>query len=480
MTRYLVRTLLSRCQTLAVTAALVVSVASSEPAARGQEPAVIKDDDDDDIVIPSRNVATYCRTPIEINPLRDVPPPPQGGQWTVVSIGPAQLGEALILTNGFIRYTPKRSANFYGNVSDSFIVILRDSTGRFATRTINVRTFESISGTFSSLLQPENLVNPNPNVGDLPTGANGLARVTLTRNAAITAKILLEGRTHLLSGPLTGPLLFTKTIALSPGVTRTITLKYDDTTDRWNVRVDETGQVFGLVGNPLRHNRSVPALASRYTVAFAPTTTPDTNGFATMSVTSTGAIALSGEQAWGGSYTMTGNVRVDGVAHLYRSPSASSTAPKQQLLAMVLDFNSTSATSEVVGLADWRFKDNRLGGGLSIVPVRLDVLGSKYSAPASGTPVVGVPGTLKLNYDDGPTLAVIPSVAPFTALTQTGTLALDVFKLTLTRSTGVWSGTLARGLNVFPLRGVTLQTRQEARGFGSTPTLPNGSWLLKP
>ena len=63
---------------------------------------------------------------------------------------------------------PNKKSQFYGSMSDSIIVTLRDSSGLIITRTIDIKSFESISGTFNGLLQPEGLVDPEAETHRLP------------------------------------------------------------------------------------------------------------------------------------------------------------------------------------------------------------------------------------------------------------------------------------------------------------------------
>ena len=413
-----------------------------------------------------------------INPLRDIPLARPGGQWTVVSVTQGTHGKATLQPDGTIKYVPNGNSQFYGSMSDSIIVTLRDSGGLEITRTIDIHSFESISGTFNGLLQPEVNVDPNALPTDLPDGSNGLFTVTLNKNAGITGSVVLQDKTYALAGPLTGPLTFSKTFTVSPGVTRTITFVYDDVSDIWSGRVATSNNIGNdLVGTALRMKANTTDIAGTYTVALSPASTTSTNGYARVTIGNTGSVTLAGEQAWGGTYTASSFVRKDNTIVFYHAPG---TAANQQLLAIILDATATATTHEFTGQADWRYKDTRLGGPLSAVPVALDILGSRYTAISATAQVVGVPGTLKLSYDNGVITTVIPATTGPTITIQQGTLASDVFKLTVTRTTGLWTGTLTRGITQIPLKGVTLQTRHYATGFGSTPAQPNGTWILQP
>jgi hypothetical protein len=182
---------------------------------------------------------------------------------------------------------------------------------------------------------------------------------------------------------------------------------------------------------------------------------------------------------WGGTFALSGRVLTNGLAVFYWPPGLP-TAKKRQVLALMLDLANTATTHELTGTADWRFQDSLLGGGMTPTPQRLNTLGSQFIPIGAKDVLLGSPTALIFTMDDGSTVASLPSIALNTASLQTSVPGPESFRLMLNRKTGVWSGTLSHAGATQPLRGVTLQSRQRAEGFGLTPTQPQLIWRLGP
>ena len=425
--------------------------------------------------IPERNICTYCRTQLIINPSRGIPA--RDGAWTVLTFNKPKYGTVTLRPDGWLQYIPRRE--FYGNIEDLIVVTLRDGSGFTLTKTIRVRTFESLSGTFQALLQPESMVDEEADPRLLPAGAVGMAQVTLTRNATVSGKVVVEGETLSFVGPLTGELSYRKTFRTNTGFMRLLTFSFNDVTDTWSLRLQGMSTE-DLVSRLLRGRSAALELAGTYTIAFGPFGAANkTSGYAVATVSRTGTITLTGEMVWGGTFALSGRVLSNGLAVFYWPPGLP-TAKKRQVLALMLDLANTATTHELTGTADWRFQDSLLGGGMTPTPQRLNALGSQFIPIGAKDVLLGSPTALIFTMDDGSTVASLPSIALNTASLQTSVPGPESFRLMLNRKTGVWSGTLSHAGATQPLRGVTLQSRQRAEGFGLTPTQPQLIWRLGP
>jgi hypothetical protein len=430
--------------------------------------------------IPQRNACTYCCTTIQINPLRDIPFGRNGGSWSVVGVTQGTRGVATILPNGYIQYVPRKGQEFYGSMTDSIIVTLRDpGSGQTITRTIQICSFESISGTFTTLLTPEDQ-------RDLRF-ANGYAQVTLSKNAAVTARVIIDNSSYSLSGGLTGPLTFSKVVKLSATATRTFTFIFDDTTDTWSVRVKDTSTSPTLlavsaadpVGTALRVKKITTDVAGYYTMLMTLNGSPARNdGYATVTVGKTASISMAGEMAFGGAFTTSSLVRVDNTAVIYRPEGAN--AAKQQRLIGVLDLSTAPTFNSIAGTLEWRYKDTLVTPTLIAAPIEEFMTGYRYTPITATANVVGAAGPLPFRYFGPSSSVTINSTVAGNVTTQTGTLGLDIYRITVNRATGVWAGTLTQGTTKRIVKGVTLQPLNIAGGFINTTTLPSLSWYLNP
>lgn len=185
----------------------------------------------------------------------------------------------------------------------------------------------------------------------------------------------------------------------------------------------------------------------------------------------------SGIAEEGGKFTASGTLLSNGLLALYQ-PLGKKTS-QRLVMGLLLNWDGTVASSELAGSAEWRYQDSRFGGGLSGVE-SLTLLGSKYDPALAKPKVLGQPGPLQFQFDDGFATATIPSTASDESLTQLGSLGAESYQLSLSRSTGMWSGRLTQVGGTVPIRGVTLQTRKQAVGIGFGNAQPHVIWVLEP
>ena len=295
------------------------------------------------------------------------------------------------------------SVNFLGRIQDSFVVTLTDGAGGTIQKTIIVKDFASISGTFQGMLIPAaNVQAASPATGALA----GRVTITFYDRATFTAQLRLHGQTIRLGGTLTGALQFTKTIRLKNGLKTLVSLSYDDVTDSWTASLG--GSLALESAAPIaRASRSAGALAGRYTSVFVPSALGDDQpqaGFGAILVEKNGAASIIGRIAGGHAFTMGARLLPGGDASYFRSS-------KSFTLAGTLDFSDPHAAP--TGSLQWDYMTSGSAGELLPAETPLEVVGSRYFQPDKGTsPLGAVIPTLSFELTNQAGSSLMPVLSP--------------------------------------------------------------------
>jgi uncharacterized repeat protein (TIGR03803 family) len=203
---------------------------------------------------------------------------------------------------------------------------------------------------------------------------------------------------------------------------------------------------------------------------------PNGDGYATLVVSSNGAVAMAGRLMDGESFSATGNISAANqfvVAKALSYPSVTSRGAKGSL-AGTLTFVTVTGTSDLSGSLEWTKPQQKLGAYQAPIDTNLSVIGSIYTPPAKGTSALPgfTAGTLDLSDTGALSVASASQVeqditlTPKNALTLTPAIA-DKLTIALTPSTGVFKGSF-----IYPnkktrtaFQGVLFQDQTLGAGF---------------
>ena len=414
--------------------------------------------------IPARTIYGYYKTPLLVNALRNLPQ--TAGTWRIVSVSKPKYGTAKIRPNGFVLYQSR--INFDGKIQDSFIVTLTDDAGATIEKTILVKDFVRLAGSYQGMLV-SGAVAPVvlPPVG----GYDGRATITFTANAAFTVKINLAGESLSTVGTITGTLRFEKNFRLKDGRNVRLIMTYEDISDTWSVAI--TGDAAFIAAAPIeRVLKSAGSFAGRYTSVYVPGVLPFA-GFGATSVSGSGAAMVVGRMVGGGAFTMSARILPDGSASYFMS--------KGFTLSGVLDF--ADPTAPPAGSLQWNYTTTDPLGAPVPVEVTLDVQSSRYVPPAAGASVLGatLPAlTFELNDTAGTSL--VPVQLPIKPSVFKGLAGTESFNVTVNPLTGIASGTYTDtvGNDQRGLFGVVIQSSTSVLGITNSAAEPLGTWRVRP
>ena len=396
-----------------------------------------------------RVVTTYCRATLTLDVANGI----NEGIWTIVSMSNGRHGTATWLGSGAnIRYTPRR--DFYSSVEDEIVVTLRDSiTGAIITRSIRVRSFQTIAGNFEGSLTD----------GPANNYTHGKVQLTLTRDAGVSARILMRNHSFSVAGPLSGKLELQKTARLTGGGSASVSLQYNDIQDVWSVQIVQGSTTYyallerSLTGGTDRQGNHTMVLRGIDSTVF---------GYATLVVGRNGLVNASGEMIWGGTWTASGALRArDLTVMLFKTYSG------PQTMRLSLGIETSIGLSNGSGFAGWFYRDSRVGAGAERGPNVLTVEVNRYARnradPSIFNPFFN-PGIGLIQYNSTSSDNFIQTLAESTAtsLTQKGSSGLNSFEIRLDPATGRWNGRVILGPRVVPVRGVQMQGSNLATGIG--------------
>jgi hypothetical protein len=258
-----------------------------------------------------------------VNPLR-MATDGDGDSLTAVSVTRPRFGTATLQPNGFVLYKPNRL--FKGSVTDSFTVTLSDGRGGTTEATFTVRSFDVIAGTFQGLLV--NDASPLVPLAAAPVAPAYRGRLTATMNgrASYSARLELDGTVTAFTGTLTGALQSTRKIKVA-GKPATVTLRYLDLTDSWEITAQGNGWSVRGAGEVRRVTKSSLAKTANYTTLYSGTAGSaweSSPGQGSIALRTTGASSVSGRLPDGRAFTAGARLDASGHLSVYRFVKATS------------------------------------------------------------------------------------------------------------------------------------------------------------
>jgi hypothetical protein len=361
------------------------------------------------------------------------------------------------------RYTPRR--DFYGTIADTIVVTLRDNvTGAIITRSVQVRSFQSIAGSFEGALTD----------GIIDNLTHGKVQLSLTRDAGVSARITLRNRSFSVAGQLEGRLQLLRTVRFAGGGSARVFLQYDDINDDWKVEILQ-----GTTTYTTLLERTLNGITDRQGLHTMVLRDSDSSviGYATLTVGRNGFVNATGEMIWGGSWTASGSLRPAGqVVSLFKSYSGPQTRCLSLGIEAVIGLNTGSAD------AGWYYRDKRVAAGSEQGPVVLAGEISRYIRPARGSVIFApyAPAVTfgLLEYTGTVDGVFMPVSSTATSTTQSGVAAANNFLLRLDPVTGRWLGSMRLGPDILPIRGVWLQSANAVFGFSERANGAHAWWSL--
>jgi hypothetical protein len=375
----------------------------------------------------------------------------------IISVGTPSFGTALVTQSGAVIYTP--NSTFAG--SDSFTYTMGDSTGGTSTATVVIlNTYAWAGGIYNSLVGS----------GTSSFSQSGSVTLDVSRAGTLTGKLCLGNHAY----PLAASLYFeTAVITIADG-TAPITLRVtlDPATQTVTGTVSRAGWKSSSTFETSRvpYTRVNPApQAGRYTLLLSPSQTGTTGqgyGFATMQISPTGLVTITGRTGMGAPFTSSGYVNANAMFPLY----AVAQTPQLNSVRGWVQFRNLAGLSDCDGLAAW----TQASSGTSC---QISLIGSRYIAPAAGgliLPFSAGKNNSTLEFGQGNTS--IASVPVTLSATQISSTSGRLSKLLLNRQTGAYSGYLSISGSAGCFYGVAFQ--RQAMGAGVLLNRKCDGWVL--
>ena len=326
-----------------------------------------------------------------------------------------------------------------------------------------------LAGTYNGLI-----TNLNPTAGNI-----GSITLKLLNTGVFSGKFTLQGVSISFAGKFlqTGALenmhiIIDRTAPLTDFLLG-LTLDVLSGVPRITGTLDGAGFSSQLALDPVLYNTTTNllpgGLVSKYTALFLPeqpavANAPQSDGYATISITNTGAVTLAGKLA--------NNVAITHASNLVGVASWPLFVPlhtNQGYIAGNVFFNSTPGVSDFEGSIAWR-KPLTVGGiHTAEFTTQLDLIGSRYDAPLAGQRALNLRGTVPN--------AIFNAVGGNLAAPITRNITLDsankfitpvdavTLKLTLTATSGLFTGTFKDGAATRTVSGVLFQEENFGSGF---------------
>lgn len=325
--------------------------------------------------------------------------------------------------------------------------------------------FTALTGNFDGLLTDSSNV------------ANGSFKATVSGSGVLTGRLVLNGATYSFKSHLDANGVATVTIArrgLSPltltfqldlsGGTQELTGTLTDGTTTTSITADRAS--FNAKKNPSQQ-------AGRYTMILAPAAhgdgsrTPQGNGYATLSVKTSGAAVLAGRMGDGTPFSRGGVVTENGSLAVWFVPKGET---KGSSVAGLLTFRGTDV-SDLDGTLAWvkaaRSKDVYYPAGFA---TQLPAVGARYAAPQAGS------GLKALGVDNSGATAGLgdgnlqqPLDVPVNLGTNNqGTMVTPGspnLSFRINPASGTVTGTFTNGNGLSGIGGVVIQKQNAAFGY---------------
>lgn len=407
-----------------------------------------------------------------------------GGPYTYVYTG-LPKGVSYNSSTGALTGRPAKTGTY------TVSLLVSDSSGSYVSRTV-ILTVQPVPagliGTFGGYVGRDPSIN-----GDL----GGYISLTTTSKGSFSGKLTLGGTTYSVKGQLDGP-------ADGPGIVNLYVLRSGQSALllQLSLPADNT-EGSGTIGtaaisvwrNPWSKTVPANAYAAKYNFALEP---PDGDSWpagysvGTVNVTTAGSASWTLQPADGTpALKGTGFISADGTMPLF----ARVAAPSGSFVGFLSLPSSSAPSAPVSGDVSWlrgSTTSTAYANAAGFGPVDLSPHGGRYSAPASGTLMLGLPpGTAnaRLEFDGLDLGALSYALSPFTFTVASGNKVVlpspnpAAVKLTATASTGLFSGTFVLAdpnpLNTSVIvkrtakfSGVLLKNEGVGAGFFVLPALP--------
>lgn len=312
----------------------------------------------------------------------------------------------------------------------------------------------------------------------------GVLRFTLSATGRFSGRLLIAGMACSFVGQLDATGNATVTIPRPglPPLVITISADLTGGTATGTVSDGTDTSTFSLAESSFHALTAAAPQAGRYTVALGPdpsatgSSVPQGTGYALLTVSKSGAAALSGRLADGTAFTASGSVRNDGTLAVGAMPLG---APAGSSLYGLLTFQST-AQGDVDGPIAWtrapRASSALYPAGFSVT---LQAVGSAFSHPAPGLqPMDLPPGTATAQLGGGalPKPMHVPMVLTQAAQVTMATKGAPDLTLSMSTASGLVTGSfrLRSGSPLSEIRGVVLQKQHAAFGYFTGAGGPGG------
>ncbi|HXJ72406.1 MAG TPA: hypothetical protein VNM37_06120, partial [Candidatus Dormibacteraeota bacterium] len=329
--------------------------------------------------------------------------------------------------------------------------------------------FPRAKGSYNGLFYNTNIVDQ---------GSSGFLTLTLGDLGSYSARLYMNGRNYRFSGSFsttggatnlidrtgTNALLVRMAVDLFGGdhLIGSVTnnqISFIDTNASWSAEIMADRAVFNAQTNPT-------SLAGNYTLIIPADTNstagPDGDGFATVAVTTAGAVSLTGTLADGTKAVQKVPVSKNGALPIYIPLYKGAGA-----LVSWLTFDTNQPTTDLSGLLDW-FKQSQptakfYPGGLTNEVV---AEGSRWVVPPAGTRVVNIPngvvgftnGNLTANFGNNVTLGTDNHIQNNSA---------NALSMSIQTSKGLFTGSVTPpgGGTARSFKGALLQKQSRGAGF---------------
>lgn len=319
--------------------------------------------------------------------------------------------------------------------------------------------------------------------GALPAG---IATLKVSKTGSFSLKMTIAGIRYSLSGKLDGAGNFVGTIARRNLDPVAVTLLFDTISPtpraRGTITVDGVAYALDAAVAPFT-SKNATLLAGKYTLTLPPdpanpdpATYPAGHGYATITVSTAGAIRAAGQLGDGTKLSASGSLLMDNTWPVHVIPHAG-----EGIVAGVLSFTPHAAPDfdEIGGTLRWEKPVSTKGPYLGAFQGSIVALGSRYNVPASGTRALDITNwTLTLG-----TGVLNPVITEVVTLDQSNKFEISPaqgVKLTLAASTGLlttsFNGPTGKRITA---KGVLLQRQRIGRGVFVLPDR-SGPFTLLP
>ena len=315
-----------------------------------------------------------------------------------------------------------------------------------------------------------------------PTSGNvGTITLKMLANGTFTGKVVIAGTGYAFAGAFsatgtTTPIVISRK---APLTNYTLGIALDVVGGTQQITGSLTDSIFtsAVAMDPVLYNTTtnlVPGgLVGKYTALFTPTqnlaSIPQGDGYATISIASTGAVTLAGKLANNVAISQSSTLVGTGSWPLFVALNAN-----MGYIAGLVSFDSIPGVSDFAGSVAWEKPMNTGTFHPAAFATQLSLIGSRYDVPVAGQRALNFLGTVPnaafLASGGNLALPVGRSITLNTANTFITPVDVVALKLTLTTATGLFTGSFKDGAATRLLGGVLFQEGDYGGGFfvGST------------